>query len=316
MECLTLGKGEKTSGQSAMWSLDKVRAGLGTVSWDWGDKLTKAHGGNHCKNTKLSDSITPYHLVEGNVYNKDILQNRVYFLKKSFHSILQSVAQSKYNFIADSLEELRLLLQGWWEAAVFGSFHPLHMEKILLLDSLKVEIYFPEPRLPAVRNRDFSTGGIWGLGHVALAQAHEGLDSCSWIEFVFSCIKAQKLFLACAWWLTCVTEGWETLRPWVWALVELPLSKIGNALALFGIHCPHVPSFIRSEKLKKKHSSGFGTPVSDPSLDNFLLRFHNPSKSLQTYFLNNCIVSWGSICIITNLFFIQDVRIAFQRCFS
>lgn len=109
----------------------------------------------HCKNAKLSDTITPYHLVEGSVYNEDILQNRVYFLKKSFRSILQGVAQSKYNFIADSLEELRLLFQGWWEAAVFGSFHHLHMEKILLLESLKVKIYFPEPRLPAVRNRDF-----------------------------------------------------------------------------------------------------------------------------------------------------------------
>lgn len=89
------------------------------------------------------------------MYNKYVLQNRVYFLKKSFHSILQGVAQSKYNFIADSLEELRLLFQGWWEAAVFGSFHHLHMEKILLLDSLKVEIYFPEPQLPAVKSRDF-----------------------------------------------------------------------------------------------------------------------------------------------------------------
>lgn len=113
------------------------------MSWGCGDKLTKAHRGNHCKKTKLSDTL--YHLVEGSVYNKYILQNRVYFLKKSFHSILQGVAQSKYNFIADSLEELRLLFQGWWEAAVFGSFHHLHMEKILLLDCLKVEIYFPKP---------------------------------------------------------------------------------------------------------------------------------------------------------------------------
>lgn len=112
------------------------------MSCGCGDKLTKAHRGNHCKNTKLSGTPTPHHLVEGSVYNKYILQNSVYFLKKSFHSILQGVAQTKYNFIADSLEELRLLFQGWWEAAVFGSFHHLHMEKILLLDSLKVEIYF------------------------------------------------------------------------------------------------------------------------------------------------------------------------------
>lgn len=57
--------------------------------------------------------------------------------KKPFHPILLGVAQSKYNFIADSLEELRLLLQGWCEAAVLGSFYHLHMEKCLLLDSLK-----------------------------------------------------------------------------------------------------------------------------------------------------------------------------------
>lgn len=69
------------------WSpLDKVRAGVGAVSWDWGDKLGKPHRGNHCKNTKLSDTVTPYHLVEGGVYNKYIWQNSVYFLKKSLHS--------------------------------------------------------------------------------------------------------------------------------------------------------------------------------------------------------------------------------------
>lgn len=87
------------------------------------------------------------------MYNKYILQDRFYFLKKSFYSILLGVAKSKYNFIADSLEKLRLLLQDWCEAAVLGSFHHLHMEKFSLPDSLEVQLQFSEPWLPALRNR-------------------------------------------------------------------------------------------------------------------------------------------------------------------
>lgn len=118
--------------------------------------MQRSSSGKHYKSAKHSDtSITLYHLVEGSVYNKYILQNRFYFLKKSFHSILQGVAQSKYSFTADSLEELRLLLQGWCEAAVLGSFHHLHMEKIVLLDSLKDQLFFPEPQPAALRNRHF-----------------------------------------------------------------------------------------------------------------------------------------------------------------
>lgn len=87
------------------------------------------------------------------MYSKHVLQKRVYFLKKSLHPLLQGVAQSKRSFAALCLEELRLLLPGWGEATVLGSFLHPHMEEILLLDPLKAQLYFPEPQLPALRSR-------------------------------------------------------------------------------------------------------------------------------------------------------------------
>lgn len=99
--------------------------------------------------------IAAHHLQGGSVYSKYVWQKRVYFLKKSLRSLLQGVAQSKHSFAADGSEELRLLLRGWGEAAVLGSFLHPHMEEIWLLDSLKAQLYFPELQLPALRSRDF-----------------------------------------------------------------------------------------------------------------------------------------------------------------
>lgn len=78
-----------------------------------------------------------------------------------------------------------------------------------------------------------------------------------------------------------------------------------------GIHCPHILPFIRSGKLEKSITQAL-VHLWVTLLQIIFLRISTTLLRACKHLFFITIASWASTCTITNLFFIQDVKIAFK----